>query len=197
MSKKLLKSLVEAVVEASVSDKIAYGTDKKLRIFDFDDTLAITKSKIKVQKEDGTVLLLEPGEFAVYQKEPGDIFDYTDFQKLVSPEEIKWMTKILQRVVKKYGQDAAVILTARGARKPVEEFFDYFKLPKIPIVALDDAHPQAKAQWILYVIKKFGYNLIEFFDDSPRNIAAVEAIRAQAPNTKIITRLIKHKKQKA
>ena len=38
---------------------------KKLRIFDFDDTLAISNSRIKVSCVDGKVFYLTPGEYAV------------------------------------------------------------------------------------------------------------------------------------
>jgi hypothetical protein len=47
-----------------------------------------------------------------------------------------------------------------------------------------------KAQWIKMVAMKFGYKEIEFFDDSPKNIAAVQ--RLKVPGVKIIARLIVH-----
>lgn len=202
MSKKLIEKYVKCIVNESLSsdnpDKESLASagkaKRKLRIFDFDDTLVKTQSKVGVLKADGTKLALTPGEYAVYHKEPGDEFDYSHFQDLVEPEEIKWMTRVLKRVINKHGVNAAVILTARGTKKPVEKFFKLLNITPIPIVALNDSDPAAKAQWILYVIKKFNYDVVEFFDDSPKNVAAVEALAPLVPQTKIISRLIQHKK---
>lgn len=166
---------------------------KKLRVMDFDDTLVKTQSKILVNKSDGSVLELTPGEYAVYEKQPGDELDYSDFRGLKNPEEIKWMTDILKRVIAKRGKDGAMILTARGTTAPIKHFFQLYGIPEIPIVALNDSHPELKAQWILYMAKKYDYDVIEFFDDSPKYIAAVQAIAPEAAPVRIITRLIQHK----
>lgn len=204
MSKELLKYLVQKTVQEGLEKEAepdiylksltSAGKEKrKLRVFDFDDTLVKTQSKVGVNKANGTKLQLTPGEYAMYKKEPGDEMDYSHFQDLVQPEEIKWMTRVLRRVINKNGVNAAVILTARGSKKPVETFFRLLGIPPIPIVALGDSDPQAKAQWVLYVIKKFNYDTVEFFDDSPRNVAAIEALGPMVPNTKIISRLIQHR----
>lgn len=208
MDNKLLKTLISNILNESVgkanspeentpdSLQKAGKEKRKLRVFDFDDTLVQTQSRVKLTKANGTVRLLTPGEYAVYEKEPTDTFDFSHFQDLIKPEEIRWMTKILKRVINKNGVNAAVILTARGSKKPVEKFFDLLGIPRIPIVALSDSDPHAKAQWILYVIKKFNYDVVEFFDDSEKNIKEVQALEPLVPGTKIITRLIKHKKPK-
>jgi hypothetical protein len=44
--------------------------NKKLRVFDFDDTLVKTKSHIYVKHGDGKESKLTPGEYAIY--EPGN-----------------------------------------------------------------------------------------------------------------------------
>jgi hypothetical protein len=207
MSKLLLRLLVEKIVRQEASSKEPYvnswdsasadfkslaKSKRKLRVFDFDDTLVKTQSKVRLKKSTGEVISLTPAQYARYERQPGDEFDYTDFEVLVDPAEIAWMTRILRKVINKRGTNAAVILTARGNKKPVEEFLAINGIPKIPIVALGDSDPQAKAQWILYVIKKLHYDIVEFFDDSPKNIKAVENLQPLVPNTKIIARLIKH-----
>jgi hypothetical protein len=170
---------------------------KKLRVFDFDDVLVKTQGKVRVNKQNGEVLVLTPGEYAVYEKQPGDELDYSDFRSLKEPEEIKWMTNILKNVIAKRGTDAAMVLTARGTREPIKQFFKMFGIPEIPIVALNDSHPDLKAQWVLYMAKKYDYDIIEFFDDSPKYIAAVQAIAAEAHPVKIITRLIQHRAEES
>jgi hypothetical protein len=165
---------------------------KKLLVLDFDDTMAKTKARVFVNKSNGQELALTPAEYAVYSKEPGDVFDYSEFDMLVHPKENRWVTNILRYMVAKHGMDSAVILTARGSSAPVAEFLHMFQLPKIPIVALGDSHPDKKKQWILYVAKKIGYDVIEFFDDSHKNIKAVQELSDLLPSTKIITRHIRN-----
>lgn len=153
---------------------------KKLRIFDFDDTIAFTKAKVYLHKQDGTVKPMTPAEYAVYEQQPGDTFDYGEFHQLIEPEEIKWTANILRNVIAKNGPNGAFILTARAKEEPVYQFFDMFNIPRIQVIALADANPQAKAQHVLYMIKKFRPELVEFFDDSYKNAKAVEALTTVA-----------------
>ena len=46
--------------------------EEKLRVFDFDDTLAHTDAKVILQKPDGSTQILSPAEYAVYEPEPED-----------------------------------------------------------------------------------------------------------------------------
>ena len=61
---------------------------KKLRIFDFDDTLAKVKSNIIVKNKDKE-FILTPAEFAVYNPKQGDSFNFKEFKaatlKPISP----------------------------------------------------------------------------------------------------------------
>lgn len=182
MSKQLLKTYIRAIIKENLQSR-------KLYVWDLDDTLVKTNSRVHITKASGKVLHITPAEYAIYDKEPGDTFDYSDFEDLMDPESIKWTTKILKRVIAKYGTDSSVILTARGTEEPARDFFRLNNIPEIPIVALGDSHPEKKAQWIKYVALKFGYSEINFFDDSPKNIAAVQNVKV--PGVKIKTRLIK------
>ena len=74
-------------------------TGKKLRVFEFDDTLVKTNSFIYVKHADGKESKQTPGEYAIYEPKPGDHFDFSDFQKVTQPQEIKGVTKILKRVI--------------------------------------------------------------------------------------------------
>ena len=66
---------------------------KKLRVFDFDDTLVKTTSFIYVTNK-GKTRKLTPGQYAVYKEKPGDEFDFKDFQKVQNPNEIDNTSKI-------------------------------------------------------------------------------------------------------
>jgi hypothetical protein len=182
MSNQILKTYIHEIIKETLQ------AGKKLRIFDLDDTLVKTNSKVHIKKASGELLDLNPAEYAVYEKEPGDEFDYSDFQGLKDPKAIRWTTKILKLVIAKHGTDSAVILTARGSEEPAREFFRLNDIPEIPVVALGNSDPEMKAQWIKMVAMKFGYTEIEFFDDSTKNIAAVQ--RLKVPGVKIIARKV-------
>jgi len=79
-----------------------FTESKKLRVFDFDDTLVKTTSFIYVTNK-GKKKKLTPGQYAVYNEKPGDEFDYTDFEKVQNPNEIKKITKVLRRIVSSSG----------------------------------------------------------------------------------------------
>lgn len=193
MSKHLLKSYIKEIIKEQSANRWSMAPEKKLRVFDLDDTLVHSNSMIHIKQADGDILDLTPAQYAVYDKEPGDQFDFSEFEELVEPEVIDWTLNILKRVISKQGSDGAVILTARGSDKPAKQFLKMHNLPEIPVVALGDSHPDRKAQWILAMIKRFSYTEVEFFDDSAKNIAAVEALKNKVPSgVKVISRLIKH-----
>ena len=59
--------------------KVAPDKKKKLRVFDFDDTLFSTKANVGVTKADGTKQTLTSEEFATFKPEEGDLLDFSDF----------------------------------------------------------------------------------------------------------------------
>lgn len=170
--------------------------NKKLRVFDFDDTLVKTKSHIYVKHKDGKESKLNPGEYAVYEPKEGDQFDFSDFERVQDPQEIKGVTKLLHTVAKAEGERKVVILTARSAYKPVKEYLHDIGLEGIYVVALGDSDPQKKADWIEDKIKK-GYNDVFFIDDSHKNVAAVNKLKEKYPNIKMKVSHVKHDTPKA
>ena len=58
---------------------------KRLRIFDFDDTLVKTDSYVYVNNGDSKIKLT-PGQYAVYNEKDGDQFDFSDFKKVKNPK---------------------------------------------------------------------------------------------------------------
>lgn len=165
-----------------------YLPSQKLRIFDFDDTLVETDSMVYVDKPSGERIALTPGEFAIYEKQHGDTFDFSDFSKLINPRSIFWTGRILRNLARAGSQ--VVILTARSHADPVKKFLQDSGLPNYEVIALADANPLAKAGWIEKKIIENNIQYVEFFDDSPKNIAAVRELKYKYPNVKIIVRHI-------
>ena len=164
---------------------------KKLRIFDFDDTLVKTKSHIYITGKDGKKSKLTPGEYAVYEPKDGDNYDFSDFEQVKQPQEIKGVTKLLKTVVTAEGERKVVILTARSAYKPVKDYLQDIGLEGIYVVALASNNPQDKADWIEDKIKS-GYNDVFFIDDSHKNISAVNKLKDKYPNIKMKVSHVKH-----
>ena len=166
-------------------------TGKKLRVFDFDDTLVKTTSHIYIKHGDGKESKLTPGEYAIYEPKSDDKFDFSDFQKVNQPQEIKGVTKLLRTIVNKEGERKVVILTARAAYKPIKDYLKDIGLEGIYVVALADSDPQKKADWIEDKIKK-GYNDVFFIDDSHKNVEAVGGLKKKYPDIKMKVQHVKH-----
>lgn len=165
--------------------------NKKLRVFDFDDTLVKTKSHIYIKHSDGKDSKLTPGEYAVYEPKEGDKYDFSDFEQVRQPQEIKGVTKLLKTVVKAEGERKVVILTARSAYKPVKDYLHDIGLQGIYVVALASNNPQDKADWIEDKIKS-GYKDVFFIDDSHKNVSAVSKLKDKYPDIKIKVQHVKH-----
>lgn len=156
---------------------------KKLRIFDFDDTLVKTKSFIYVTHSDGKESKLTPGEYAVYEPKKDDKFDFSDFNNVNDAKEIKQTTTILKKFVSAEGERKIVILTARALYKPVKDYLKDIGFDGIYVVALANADPEKKSEWIEEKIKE-GYSDVFFMDDSHKNISAVKALVKKYPQVK-------------
>jgi len=148
---------------------------KKLRIFDLDDTLFETEAKVIVTSSDGTSREITPAEYAVYEPQPGDKFDFSQFQTLINPTLIRSIGKRFYKITQSTGTDRkTVILTARGseAAPHIRDIIRKYFRVNIEVVTLGTGDPMAKANWILNKIQNEGYNDIFFVDDSSKNILA-------------------------
>jgi hypothetical protein len=148
---------------------------KKLRIFDLDDTLFETEAKVVVTSSDGTSREITPAEYAVYEPQPGDKFDFSQFQTLINPTLIRSIGKRFYKITQSTGPDRkTVILTARGseAAPHIRDIIRKYFRVDIEVITLGTGDPMAKANWILNKIQNEGYNDIFFVDDSSKNILA-------------------------
>jgi hypothetical protein len=177
-------------LNAFAFNSINEAGDKKLRVFDFDDTLVQTNSHIYIKHKDGKDSKLTPGEYAIYEPKEGDKFDFSDFEKVKQPQEIKGVTRLLKNIVRVGGSEI-VILTARAAYKPIKDYLKDIGLDKLFVVALADSDPQKKADWIEDKIKG-GVKDVFFIDDSHKNIAAVKALSKKYPNISLKVRHVQH-----
>ena len=188
--------------------------ESKLRVFDFDDTLAVTDADVFVTRADGTGFKLSPSEYAVYEtvaeynpatgeyiNTEGEVFDFSEFDKLINPRQIEQVARIMQKVVDAEKRDGAgrkiAILTAR-APAAGEDIMDFIEnvlqidSSMFDLVTLGSSDPQHKKAWIEDQITNLGMLDILFFDDSPKNIAAVDELKREYPDATIVTRLVNY-----
>ena len=166
---------------------------KKLRIFDFDETLVFTDSFIYITHSNGGKSKLTPAQYATYNSKPGDVYDFSDFEKVKNPKIIKGVFELLKRMTEKDRGDRGVyILTARSAYKPVYDFIRQSGIRGVNVIALGDNNPEKTADWIEQQIRDDRYDDVFFIDDSLKNIHAVRNRLKKYPNVKQKIQHIKH-----
>ena len=166
---------------------------KSAYITDFDDTLVHTDARVVVVDKDGKRKELSPAEYAAYEKQPGDEFDYSEFEQLKNPRPIKKYVDLLKKVIDQKKADKVVVLTARGHTKPIAKFLQSQGITSgITIAALGDSDPKEKAKYIEKHIKD-GYTRVAFVDDAPKNVEAVKSLIDKYPEAKLVVQQVKEK----
>jgi len=180
----------------ALNTKLEEGrSSKKLRVFDFDDTLAHIQALIRITHADGTKSELTPSEYAVYNPQKGDTFNFSDFNKII--RQAKPIGDNVQDLIRSYNNptEKTTILTARMLGYPVKKYLkDEFGIEPY-VVGLGSADPMDKARWIEQQIHK-GYNDIEFRDDSKKNVDAVATLQDKYPDVRLTSMLAESYKGK-
>ena len=163
---------------------IAYSEDlevKKIRIFDFDDTLAKSNSQVLYTLPDGTTGKLNATEYAKRDqelKDKGATFDFSEFSKVIDGKKGP-LFEVAQKINAARGNEDLFILTARPADSagPIQEFLKLAGLDfkQENIIGLGDGTAQAKADWVQGKIDE-GYNDFYFADDAIKNVEAVKQV---------------------
>lgn len=139
--------------EASIILKIAEDSQNlKLKVFDFDDTVAETDSKIIVKTrfykdqnldedleklvDDNVIYLLTPQELLTHELSPGEEYDYRQFSKIIDPDVIELTENIIKNIQNKNERimsgvqsgriSKLKVLTARGSDAK-EEILNFFQ----------------------------------------------------------------------
>ena len=163
--------------------------EKKLRVFDFDDTLVHVDATIYITHKDGTKSGLTPAEYAVYVPQEGDLFDFSEFSSVI--KKAKPLESNIADLIKSYNDptEKTTILTARLLGYPVKKYLkDEFNIEPY-VIGLGSSDPEDKSRWIESQIKK-GYNNIEFRDDSQKNVDAVASLKDKYPEVELTSTLV-------
>lgn len=185
MQKRLLQKYITNVT-------LEEFPSRRLRVFDFDDTLVRTSCKVKIVDHEGNIKYLSSRQFGKYRKKHSDNIDFSQFNAVIKPKKIGWTNRVLRAVVAHHGTSGVVILTARHCQKAIHDFFKRHKQAGIKIVALGTNSPLAKAEWIAKEIYQKDLSYVEFFDDSAKNIKAVKKLKKKFKNVKFKFHHIKY-----
>ena len=173
-------NIARRAVEQTAKNKKPKG----ISIWDFDDTLATTKSKIKYTTPDGKKGSLTAEQYAknyVDLAAKGYQFDFSEFNKVVDGKKGPLFNKALARA-KKFGTKDQFILTARPPESRVA-IYNFLKgvglnIPLENITGLANSTAIAKALWITEKVSE-GYNDIYFADDALQNVQVVQDVLNQ------------------
>ena len=174
-------SLAEQLDQALKIARDPNAKEKKIRVFDFDDTIAQSKSDVLYTMPDGNKGKLNASEFAnqsVTLTMQGAKFDFSEFNKI--KEGVKGpLFDVAKNIFDKRGSQDLFILTARpmAAAMEIKTFLDGLgiDIPIENIATLENGSPLAKSQWILNKAGE-GYNDFYFADDAYKNIEAVKKV---------------------
>lgn len=153
---------------------------KKARVFDFDDTLAQSKSKVLYTLPDGTEGSLSAAEFAAQSGELTELganFDFSQFDTVVKGKKGP-LSVLAKKLTEAKGDRDIFVLTARpeSAAPAIQSFLRSalgISIPLENITGLGDGKPSAKAFWMAEKVSE-GYNDIFFADDAAKNVKAVD-----------------------
>lgn len=163
---------------------------RKLWVFDFDDTLVTTGSRVFVTGTDGVRRPMSTHEYATHVRVPGESFDYSEFERLIRPRPVCRINLIMHGARLVCGPDRVVVLSARTTSAPIEEFLAMNKTPDISAIALASADPSDKARWLEARVRSGDVDYVEFFDDSPANVHAVEEMSTRLKNVSVKATLV-------
>ena len=156
-------------------------TEKGISVFDFDQTLANTKEKVKYETLDGkkgTLTARQFAERAEKLEEQGVTFDFSNFDKVRGATKGPFF-ELAQKIKGKFGNKDIFILTARPetARPAIRAFLKSVGLDiKLDnIIGLEDGRPAAKANFIIEKTAE-GYNNFFFGDDVYSNVKMVQDV---------------------
>jgi hypothetical protein len=139
---------------------------------------------------------MTPAEYAKHDFNPDYDYDFSEFDEVINPREIKQITNIVRNAINAgtEGREIA-ILTARapGAEGAIRKYLESIGLDtsKITFELLENSDPKAKAAWVADRIEQ-GATDVLFFDDSGNNVEAINALSEQYPEVKIKARRVKY-----
>ena len=144
-----------------------------LYIFDFDDTLAMTDSHVRVIRIDGKVDRLDSRQFAKYRYADGDQLDFSEFTR-AEGTLIDDTVQAMEKAINESGIQNVYIVTARAESGPVAEFLEAVGVSVPEIIATSGS--EGKATWLTRQLSSGNYNTVMVYEDCRKNITMLRDI---------------------
>ena len=176
-----------------------------LTIFDIDDTLFRTNSKVHVKKDGKTIKKLSPAEFNSYKLKSGEEFNYDEFVSAKKfYEEARPIRKILNKLrgilrnIKKKPGSKMILLTARRNFDDKDLFLKTFKKYGIDIdnIRVERAgnlpkKPETAKKIIVNdYLKKGNFKRVRLFDDHVGNLKSFMKLKDKFPEVDFLPFLV-------
>lgn len=170
---------------------------KGLTIFDIDETMFITKAKVKVVKDGKVIKKLDNQEFNTYKKKPGEEYDFGEFKnaevfnRTSTPiaRMINKVKAILKNATRKGSK--VIIVTARPNFDNKKLFLDTFRkqgidIDKIYVERAGNLGSGPAAENKKIIFKKYLnqniYKRIRLFDDAISNLKIFLSLKKDYPD---------------
>ena len=167
-----------------------------LTIFDIDDTLFHTTTKVFVVRGERRIKTLTPAEFNVYKLKSGENFDFSEFQSAevfhATARPVDTVFKTAKKILSKFKdlpQKKIIIITARSDLDDKKLFLDTFKkygfdIDRVHVERAGNRElpgPAAKAQIVSEYLQKGNYTVARMFDDAVKNLQSFLALKKEFP----------------
>jgi hypothetical protein len=177
---------------------------KKLVIFDIDDTLVNTETKVHVIKDGRVVRSLNSHDFTHYKLQPGEEFDFEDFRNarefFEKSRPIIPMIDQLKRDIETGNK--VVMVTARADFDDRETFLDTFRQLGIDMSRVhvyragnirDRMATEKKKKIIIRdLLNQNLYDKAIMYDDALPNLHAFTSLKSEYPHTKFYAWHVDH-----
>ena len=170
---------------------------KGLTIFDIDETMFITKAKVKVVKDGKVIKKLDNQEFNTYKKKDGEEYDFGEFK---NAEVFKRTSTPIARMINKVkailknatrAGSKVIIVTARPNFDNKKTFLDTFRkqgidIDKIYVERAGNLGSGPAADNKRVIFKKYLnqkiYKRIRLFDDAKSNLKVFLSLQKDYPD---------------
>lgn len=170
-----------------------------LSIFDIDDTLFKTDTKVLVKKNGKTVRELTPAEYNVDKLSAGEEYDFSQFRSSAifhqTAKPVDTVFKTAKKMLSKfagYAQKKITIITAREDLDDKKLFLKTFRkygfnIDRVYVYRAGNLKmkgPEAKAKIARDELKNGKYTIARMFDDHEGNLDAFLALSKEFPSIK-------------
>ena len=168
----------------------------KLVIFDIDDTLVHTQTKVHVIRDGRTVRSLNSHDFTHYKLKPGESFDFGDFQ---DAREFFTNARPIIPLMNQLKKDIAtgnkvVMVTARSDFNDRELFLDTFRkygvdMSRVHVYRAGNIKQKIQTEEkkkiiIRHLLDQAPYTKAIMYDDAVPNLQSFVELKQEYPNTK-------------